>query len=71
MVGMGLPGPDRWRQRRERARVEQAAGILMERHGIPAAEAHALLTEMCQRSGVELQVVAEQIVLLATTRPRS
>jgi GAF domain-containing protein len=45
-----------------RATIEQAKGMLMERHGVEAAEAFAMLRERSQRSNRKLREVAEDVV---------
>jgi response regulator NasT len=56
-----------------RAIIEQAKGILMERNGIDAEAAFALLKSHSQETGRKLNDVAEAItqthLLLASTRP--
>ena len=49
---------------RSRSVIEQAKGILMERHKITAEQAFTLLTHASQRSNVKLRDIAEE---LATT----
>lgn len=45
-----------------RAAIEQAKGMLMERHGVGPAEAFALLRERSQHSNRKLREVAEDVV---------
>lgn len=45
-----------------RAAIEQAKGMLMERHGVGPAEAFALLRERSQRGNRKLRDVAEELV---------
>lgn len=45
-----------------RAAIEQAKGMLMERHGVGPAEAFALLRQRSQRSNRKLREVAEELV---------
>ncbi|MGY1842098.1 ANTAR domain-containing protein [Modestobacter sp. SYSU DS0875] len=45
-----------------RAVIEQAKGILMERHKITAEQAFTLLTHASQRRNVKLRVVADELV---------
>ena len=42
-----------------RAVIEQAKGILMERHKIKEDEAFTILTHACQRTNIELRDMAE------------
>lgn len=45
-----------------RAGIEQAKGILMERHRLTADQAFNLLTKASQHTGVKLRAVAEELV---------
>ena len=45
-----------------RAVIEQAKGILMERHKIKEDEAFTILTHACQRTNIELRDMAEELV---------
>jgi AmiR/NasT family two-component response regulator len=45
-----------------RALIEQAKGILMERHKIKEDEAFTILTHACQRTNIELRDMAEELV---------
>jgi GAF domain-containing protein len=45
-----------------RAGIEQAKGILMERHRLTADQAFTLLTKASQHTGLKLRAVAEQLV---------
>ena len=44
-----------------RAVIEQAKGILMERHRITAEQAFTLLTHASQRSNVKLRDIADEL----------
>jgi AmiR/NasT family two-component response regulator len=54
-----------------RAIIEQAKGILMERHGICADDAYALIRNQSQTSGRKLYEIAEAITQTHTLLPRT
>ena len=54
---------------RSRAHVDQAQGILMERHGITADQAFQALALVSMRAQVELRDVAEQVVRTGELAP--
>jgi GAF domain-containing protein len=51
-----------------RAAIEQAKGILMERHKITSEQAFTLLTHASQRANVKLRVIAEELTTTGTLR---
>jgi GAF domain-containing protein len=52
-----------------RAEIDQAKGILMARHSIPAAEAFERLVDRSQRSNTKLRDVARELLLSVTGQP--
>lgn len=55
-----------WAAMATRAEIEQAKGILIERHKITADQAFALLTKASQRTGAKLRTVAADLVRSGT-----
>jgi AmiR/NasT family two-component response regulator len=51
-----------------RALIEQAKGIVMERHKVTAAEASTILTRASQRTNTKLQDVAAELVRTGVLR---
>jgi transcriptional regulator with GAF, ATPase, and Fis domain len=45
-----------------RATIDQAKGIIMGAHGVPADQAFAMLVEQSQRDNIKLRSVAEQLI---------
>ncbi len=66
------PGPARITHLRiammSRALIEQAKGIVMERHKVTAAEASTILTRASQRTNTKLQDVAAELVRTGVLR---
>jgi AmiR/NasT family two-component response regulator len=45
-----------------RSTIDQAKGIIMGAHGIPADQAFAMMVEQSQRENIKLRTVAEQLI---------